>query len=151
MDCQRKAEDVLAKFLHKLVKKASEMGLGIKYYKLYFEDGKFENTKKTNRAFESASVWDLRWQLNHLSHEKSLYCNRVFRPSPTLDEFTDEFTDLLERITKKMNYLVHKKYLKEGMAVTFQDTHDLLNDMVDIADTIYNAVQHIKDIVPVSV
>ena len=151
MDYQRKAEDELAQFLFIIIKKASEMQLTdeLNYYV-------FKQSTSFDRALESGSALDLRWQLNHLNFRENvpLYCDYVFElpieGRPTL-------TELVQDIKEKGNNLAHKKHLTDRMQATtvksgsFKDILDLLEDMIKLANIIYKAaVQHLKDIVPVS-
>ena len=157
MDYQRRAEDELAKFLYIVVKRASKMSLKISYYIYVPADRNFEPTFNFNKALESGSVLDLRWQLKHLIgfKNRSLYYNSVFRPSWTLNEFIN----LLNYIKQKGNNLAHKKHLRDQLrgqqtvgvkSGTFNDINDLLDGMINLADMIYNAMQHMQKIVPVS-
>ena len=157
MDYQRKAEDELAQFLFIIVKKASEMQLESKfnYYVFNPENGHYKGTSDFNRALESGSALDLRWQLNHMNFRENapLYHDYVFQLPR---ERQSRFIKLVKYIKDKGNNLAHKKHLTDRMQAaeeksgSFKDILDLLKKMIKLVDEIYKAVQHIEDIVAVS-
>ena len=133
IDFQSRAEDELAKFLYIIVNKASEMPLDFDYYIYVRTGGYFESTSHFNKALESGSVFDLRWQLKHFCFKKNtdIYCNYVFQPS-WISPKPDYFTHLLQYIKQKANNLAHKKHLNDQMQTVGANKwrHYLCEEMV---------------------